>query len=388
MNFFKTHKNDFIKIGILLLYAVIIFLFSNQMLKKCTLWNYEKNMRLLLILFTFIFFEYSLFFDTKKRETFFKLIYKILPSLALIILFPYIGSGRLKYMPLLLPGILIYMSYGLMSSLLLQAFTITFYYYTGFIDIEILILFIIFFMYVYFLAKYCDRLNHYILMCLITIFSYIVLSLNYQYMLYEKINLYTLFIGIIPLLITILPLYTKNILKSINRIYLSNKLKELCDDENELMLILMDKNEEAYFHSMRVADVSEKVARELHANVLLTKAGARFHEIGKIKSSDYIATGINIMKENKFPNEVIKIVREHNSKTYKPKNLESAIVMLADSIETTLSAVMETRGNQFNAKRIVENIIDIRFDTGMLDDSIKDLEEFKKLRKAFISIYS
>lgn len=388
MNLFRTHKNIILKTGIFMLYAIIMFIFAKHMITSKTLWPHEKNMRLLLIMFAFVFFEYGLLFEMKKNSSYIELIYKVLPSLILITAFYYIGADKAKYMPLILPGIIILMSYGVISSLLFQAFTITLYYFTGFLDADILVLFLVFFIYVFFLARHCDRLGNYILMCIITLFSYYIISVAYQYMIYEKINFVTLAIGVIPFLISVIPLYFKNILVSINKRYLKNSLVDICDDENELLLVLMTEDERSYFHSLNVADVSVRVAKELNANVLLVNAGARFHEIGKLKSRDYVSAGIQILKENKFPLEVIKIVREHNSKTNKPKNIEAAIVMLADSIETTINSVMETRGNNFSRKQLAESIIDIRFDTGMLDYALKDLEQFKKLRKAFVSVYS
>lgn len=388
MNLFKTHKNVLFKTGIFILYAIIMFILAKHMIASKALWPHEKNMRLLLIMFSFVFFEYGLLFDMKKNSSYMELIYKILPSLLFVTAFYYIGADKVKYMPLILPGIIILMSYGVISSLLFQAFTITLYYFTGFLDADILVLFLVFFIYVFFLARHCDRLGNYILMCIITLFSYYIISVAYQYMIYEKINFSTLIIGIIPFLISVIPLYFKNILVSINKRYLKNSLVEICDDENELLLVLMTEDERSYFHSLNVADVSVRVAKELNANILLVNAGARFHEIGKLKSRDYVSAGIEILKENKFPVEVIKIVREHNSKTNKPKNIEAAIVMLADSIETTINSMMETRGNNFSRKQLVESIIDIRFDTGMLDYALKDLEQFKKLRKAFVSVYS
>ena len=62
--------------------------------------------------------------------------------------------------------------------------------------------------------------------------------------------------------------------------------------------------------------------------------------------------------------------------------------MLSDSIENTLETIIVTKGNNFNRRKIVENIIDIRFDTGMLDIAIKDIDLYKKLRKAYLTIYS
>jgi putative nucleotidyltransferase with HDIG domain len=338
-------------------------------------------------MFTYTFFEYSLLFETKKNASFTELIYKLLPALILVVVFPYIGADKLKYIPLLLPEVIILVSYDFMNSLLFQVFTVTLYYFTGFIDIEILIIYMIFFVYVYFLARYTDKIANYIMSGIITIISYVVLSVLYQYMTYEKIDTFTLLVGIVPMIISVLPLYINRILKSLNSFYLRKKLRVICDDENELVLTLMSRNETAYFHSLRVADVSMRVARELKANVALVNAGARFHEIGKLKSSNYVADGIEMMKKQGFPKEVINIVKEHNSKVNKPTTIESAIVMLADSIETTMSTIKETRGNNFNQKKIVESIIDIRFDTGMLDYAIKDLKKLKKIRRAFKETY-
>jgi hypothetical protein len=387
MNYIKKHINEILNIIILLLYAILVFVFSRDMLKDSILWSYEKNTRLLLIMFTYTFFEYSLLFETKKNASFTELIYKLLPALILVVVFPYIGADKLKYIPLLLPEVIILVSYDFMNSLLFQVFTVTLYYFTGFIDIEILIIYMIFFVYVYFLARYTDKIANYIMSGIITIISYVVLSVLYQYMTYEKIDTFTLLVGIVPMIISVLPLYINRILKSLNSFYLRKKLRVICDDENELVLTLMSRNETAYFHSLRVADVSMRVARELKANVALVNAGARFHEIGKLKSSNYVADGIEMMKKQGFPKEVINIVKEHNSKVNKPTTIESAIVMLADSIETTMSTIKETRGNNFNQKKIVESIIDIRFDTGMLDYAIKDLKQLKKIRRAFKETY-
>jgi putative nucleotidyltransferase with HDIG domain len=147
---------------------------------------------------------------------------------------------------------------------------------------------------------------------------------------------------------------------------------------------LLDIDSRSYSHSLKVADTAVDVARKMNCNYELVNLSERFHEIGKLRGSNYVENGINILKENNFPKEVINIVREHNSKSNYPKTLESAIVMLSDSIETTLAKVMETNGYNIQHEKIISQIIDIRFDSGCLDYAIKDLEEFKKLRKAFL----
>ena len=83
--------------------------------------------------------------------------------------------------------------------------------------------------------------------------------------------------------------------------------------------MLMDKDSKAYFHSIQVADTAVRAAKKLNANEQLVLA-ARFHEIGKLKSEQYVSAGIQIMRKSHFPREVIKIVKEHNNSQAKPNN--------------------------------------------------------------------
>ena len=388
MQFIKKNKNEILKLIIFIITTILVFFVIKDKFKDVILWPYEVNSRILIIMFSFVFFEYSIYYEMRKSDMFWELFYKLIPAIFISCVLLYVEDDKFKYIPFLLPLIMILMSYRMLNALLFQSFIVLTYYFTEFMTIEALVFYVFFFTLVFFLAKHSDSKNKFILSGILSIISYVIVSLDYQYMSYEKIDVIVVLIGLIPLLISILPLYFKYILISLNSVYLSNSLKKICDDENEILLSLMNKDENAYFHSLRVADVSVRVAKTVGADVQLVNAGARFHEIGKLKSQNYVSAGIEIMHKNKFPREVIKIIKEHNSKTHKPKTIESAIVMLSDSIETTINSIIETKGDSFNKRKIVENIIDIRFDTGMLDDSIKEIDEFKKIRKAYISIYS
>ena len=387
MQFINKHKNELLKLVLFIIFTVSVFLITKYKLHDTILWPYEKTTRLIIIMFSFVFFEYSIYYVINKSDSFLELLYKLFPALLIAMAFLFIPGDKFRFVPFLLPLIMILMSYKILNALMFQTFLMTLYYFTGYMEMEIIIFYLCYFILVFFLAEHSDSHNKFILSCILSVTTYLIISLDYQYMMYEKIRISTTFIGLIPLLVSILPLYFKFILMELNSVYVSKRLKTICDDENEMLLSLMDSNENAYFHSLRVADVSIRVAKAVGADVQLVNAGARFHEIGKLKSNNYVAAGIEIMHENKFPYEVIKIVKEHNSKTNRPQSIESAIVMLTDSIETTINTIIETKGNNFNKRKIVENIIDIRFDSGMLDDSVKDINLYKKLRKSFISIY-
>lgn len=388
MKFFKKNKNELLKLLIFIIMAISVFYITKIRLKREALWPYEKNTRLIIITFTFVFLEYSIYYVMKKSDKFIALLYRLLPAVLLVSVFLFIPEKIFKVTPFLLPLVLIYFSYGIINTIIFQTFIMILYYFTGQMTVEVLIMYMLSFVVVFFFAKYTVSHSFAIMSFILSVTTYFIVNLNYQYMTYEKIKVSSALIGLIPFIISVIPLYFRYILIGINNRYLKNSLKNICDDENELLLMLMKKNENVYLHSLQVADTSVRVAKMVGADMNLVKAGGRFHEIGKLKSNNYVSAGIDIMKANKFPKEVINIVKEHNSKSNIPRTLESAIVMLSDSIENTLETIIVTKGNNFNRRKIVENIIDIRFDTGMLDIAIKDIDLYKKLRKAYLTIYS
>lgn len=388
MEFFKKNKNELLKILVLTIFTILIFVFTKYRLKNEILWPYEKNTRLILIMFAFVFFEYTIYFAMNKYDSFVCLLYKLLPAVVLVMVLLFIPQRLFKIIPFLLPLVIIYINYGILNTIAFQTFITILYYLTGYMSAEILILYMFSFIIVFFIAEYANSHLSSALVFIMSVMSFFVLNIDYQYMTYEKISISKSLICMVPFIVSIIPLYFRYIFIKMKDLRLKKSLKNLCDDENELMVIFREKNEEAYFHSLQVSDVSVRVAKMIGANTSLVKAGARFHEIGRLKSENYISAGVEIMKKNGCPEEVIKIIREHNSKSNIPKSLESAIVMLSDSIETTINTIAETKGTEFNRRKIVENIIDIRFNSGMLDDSIKDIALYKKLRKAYVMIYS
>lgn len=387
MNNVEKYKNLILNSMVLFILGLITFVFTWKNIMDMPIWQNEKWSRIAIILVTFFFTECVLCMEMKRKSKIYELLYRFLPWLLLVFIYPYLPV-KLVYIPLMLPAVGVIMAYGSTISVVFNAFVVIYYYYTEFVDIDILILYFWFFVYIYFLGR---RVNVKKAKCLIkliaTFFGYFVLSSAYQYMIYDKINKKKLLIGLIVLIISVIPFYFKDLLRDINNAYLRKSLIKINDDENELLLSLMDKDKKLYFHSLRVADVSVKVAKEMSANMQLVNAGARFHEIGKLMGDDYVSCGIKIMKNNNFPMEVIKIVKEHNSKSNIPRTMESAIVMLTDSIETTINNLIESRGNNFNQKKIVENVIDIRFDSGMLDYAVTDISQLKRLRKVYTDIY-
>lgn len=165
----------------------------------------------------------------------------------------------------------------------------------------------------------------------------------------------------------------------------------------ELRKELQKKSKPLYQHSLKVAEMAENAAVLLDCNVKLAKAGGLYHEIGKLRSMDYIKDGVQIAKEHDFPKEAIDIIKQHNSKFEKPKSKEAAIVMLTESVISTINYFENEKKKALkdgkpikeqDLNKIVENIFDIRLSKGTLDESGITILDFKKLKNYYVGLYS
>lgn len=64
----------------------------------------------------------------------------------------------------------------------------------------------------------------------------------------------------------------------------NTKLAELGDTNNKLLRMLADKAPGTFQHALQVMNIADAAARSINANVLLVRAGALYHDIGKINN--------------------------------------------------------------------------------------------------------
>lgn len=163
----------------------------------------------------------------------------------------------------------------------------------------------------------------------------------------------------------------------------------LCDHDNTLLVKFKEYSETLFAHSMRIADLSFRAAIEIGADAKLALAGGLYHEIGKIKGgANYIEDSLAIADEHKFPIELKNIIKEHNIKYGKPNSLEAAIVMLSDSVESTISYIMKAEGDKYSPDKIIDSIFKLRMDKGYFDTCPLKINDFKKLKEFYIKEYA
>ena len=220
-------------------------------------------------------------------------------------------------------------------------------------------------------------------------------------------------------------------------------LLELSDTNSTLLKDLSNKAPGTFHHSLEVANLSETAASAIGANTLLVRVGALYHDIGKIKNPsffsenqtsrysphkrltpiesakiiiDHVSEGVLIAKKNKLPNRVIDFIKTHHgtSRVYyffkkatdskdlkfeekdfkypgpKPFSKETAILMMADSVEAASKSLRDPDIDQIS--NFVNSIIDKQVEEKQFSEcqiTFADIETVKKvLIKKLINIYN
>lgn len=213
-------------------------------------------------------------------------------------------------------------------------------------------------------------------------------------------------------------------------------LLELSDTNNPLLRELAQKAPGTFQHSIQVANLAEEGILEIGGNALLVRAGALYHDIGKMKNPQFfienqhsginphdnlsfeesaqmiinhVFNGVIIAKENKLPDELIDFIRTHHGTsrvgyfykqyvasfpqdnnaldkfTYngpKPYSKETAILMMADAVEASARSIKNPTAE--NIDSLVEKIINGQIDDNQFENAditLKDITKVKKLYK-------
>ena len=219
-------------------------------------------------------------------------------------------------------------------------------------------------------------------------------------------------------------------------------LKELSNTNSKLLRELSEKSPGTFQHSLQVANLAEACANEIHANAMLVRTGALYHDIGKMLNPMYftenqhttvnphndlspkdsaqiiinhIINGIELGKKYRLPDRIIDFIRTHHGTSlvyyfYKkeeeisgdvvdeadfkypgpiPFSKETAILMMCDSVEAASKSLKEPNSQSIDL--LVERIVNKQMEDGQFmnaDITFKELQTTKKvLKKKLKNIY-
>jgi hypothetical protein len=158
--------------------------------------------------------------------------------------------------------------------------------------------------------------------------------------------------------------------------------------EESLMDQLNEYSKTIYRHSLYVGEVSREAAKQIGANEEIAYKGGCYHEIGRMRGKDYIACGVEILTEAGVSKEVVDVVKEHNIHKDKPTSKEAAIVMLADSIITTIRYLRTKEpDNKVTMEVVVKSIFKKRREMEMFVQTGLSEQELEQLQQYFIETF-
>ena len=257
------------------------------------------------------------------------------------------------------------------------------------------------------------------------------LGLFYTYQLPILSLVFSLFWS--TLVIALLPIW-ENLFDVISPL----RLLELSHPSQPLLKRLQIEAPGTYHHTLMVGTLAEAAADKLMMNGLLVKAGAYYHDIGKLKNPKYfvenqmtgenihdelspslsglvlishVRDGLEIADETKLPKTLRRFIAEHHGTTVQkyfyekalaldentteeqfrypgpsPQSRETALVMLADSVEAAVKAKNKSFENIRDLRLLVQNVTKQKIEAGQLRDVDFTMREMAVIESSFIEI--
>lgn len=216
-----------------------------------------------------------------------------------------------------------------------------------------------------------------------------------------------------------------------------SKLLELANPNQPLLRRLLLEAPGTYHHSIVVANLAEAAAEKVGANPLLARTGAYFHDIGKLKrplyfkenqmgenphdkTDPYVSAaivtthtrdGLQLAQKYRLPPEIQRIIVEHHGDTpvmyfyhralqqadgkpieindfrydgTRPTTKESAIIMLADTIEAAVRSMPDPTPQAI--ERFIEKLVRGKLEDGQLSNSPLTLRDIDRICEAFATV--
>ncbi|HEX2926921.1 MAG TPA: HDIG domain-containing protein, partial [Ruminiclostridium sp.] len=228
-------------------------------------------------------------------------------------------------------------------------------------------------------------------------------------------------------------------MESVFNIVTPLKLLEISNPNHPLLKKLLIEAPGTYHHSLMVGNLAEIATEDIGGNALLSRAGAYFHDVGKLKRPDFFKEnqlnenphdrmtpslstlvitshtkdGFEIAVKYKLPLVIRDIIKQHHGTTLvayffhralkaggeeeikqenfryegpRPQTKEAAVVMLADSVEAAVRSMTDKTEGKIEG--LIRKIIKDKLDDGQLDLCQLTLTDLDTVAKSFMRVLS
>lgn len=228
--------------------------------------------------------------------------------------------------------------------------------------------------------------------------------------------------------------------ESITHITTDLTLLELSDPSRPLLRRLSLEAPGTYAHSVAMANLVEAACNRIGANGLLGRVGCYYHDIGKVKNpmffvenqipgnnphdrlkavqsaqiiKAHVVDGLALAAEADVPDSVAAFIPEHHGTTEityfldkakktdggqardpddfrypgpKPRSMETAIAMIADSVEAALRVLDDLTPQKI--EEAIDHIVRTKVNAGQLDEAPLTLQQIEQVKAAFLVVLS
>lgn len=234
----------------------------------------------------------------------------------------------------------------------------------------------------------------------------------------------------------VLAIGTLPIWEAVFQVSTPTKLLELSNPNHPLLKRLTLEAPGTYHHSILTANLAEAGADAIGANALLCRVGAYYHDVGKLKGpkmfkenqkgenphdkldplesakiiTGHLTHGLELAHKYKLPRDVQKVMVQHHGDSTvayflhkakeegqkvdeaqyryqgsKPSTKESAIVMLADTVEAAVRSMDDPDKEQ--VREMINKLIRSKYNDGQLDECPLNRRDLNTLAKAFLGAF-
>ena len=215
------------------------------------------------------------------------------------------------------------------------------------------------------------------------------------------------------------------------------RLLELANPNQPLLRQLLIEAPGTYHHSIMVGNLAEAAADVVGADALLVRVGAYYHDVGKSKRpyffvenqiaqdnphekltptlstliiTAHVKEGVELARQAGLPEAIVDILEQHHGTDLvryfyaraaenaqsdlaetdfrydgpRPQTKEAALVMLADSVEAAVRAMVKPTPAKIEA--LTARILKERLDDGQFDECDLTLRDLEQIKTAFLKV--
>jgi hypothetical protein len=228
--------------------------------------------------------------------------------------------------------------------------------------------------------------------------------------------------------------------ESVTHITTDLTLLELSDPSRPLLRRLSLEAPGTYAHSVAMANLVEAACNRVGANGLLGRVGCYYHDIGKVNNPQYfvenqtrgvnphdrlkalqsaqiirkhVTDGLALAADAGLPDAVAAFIPEHHGTTEityfldkanktdggqpvnhdgfvypgpKPRSMETAIAMIADSVEAALRVLEDLTPQKI--EEAIDHIVRTKLNAGQLDQAPMTLQQIDQVKAEFVRVLS